>query len=108
MSVATALRQRWNSARFDRHAIGLAAKKSFDEALDVHEKIAARRASLAGDKNLSDIGRAEKLRELAATEAKRVTKAQRVLATARGQVHEGRRALTPAVRDKTDLAAANL
>jgi len=97
------------AADYDQYdGLGLAARKHFHDALDVHDVIAARRTELANDKRLSDVGRAEKLRETAAAEASRVTKAQRALATARDKVRDGRKALTPTVKDRGDIAAAML
>jgi hypothetical protein len=107
-TLTQTLKDRWNSERFDKHGLGLAARKHFHDALDVHDVIAARRTELANDKRLSDVGRAEKLRETAAAEASRVTKAQRALATARDKVRDGRKALTPTVKDRGDIAAAML
>src|ERR1700704_2674402 len=107
MPASSALKQRWNSDRLDKHPLALMVRKHFHHVLDSRDKIESKRAELAGDKMLSDIGRRQKLQDFAKGEAGHVAKAQRALGVARDKMREQRRALTPTVRNKTDVAAAS-
>jgi hypothetical protein len=108
MSVSQALKQRWNSERLDKHPLAAMVRKHFHGVLDVRDKIEAKRSELAADKTLSDLGRRQKLTELAKGEAKHVAKAQRAFAVARDKMRDQRRALMPTVKDKANVAAASL
>jgi hypothetical protein len=103
--LSAALKKQW-LPKFDTHSAVI--RKHFDQALGVAESIGAKRAELAGDKNLSDVGRQQKLTEFAKAEAVRVAKAQRTLETARKSIGDKRDALVPSVKDKTDVAGALL
>jgi hypothetical protein len=104
-TLSETLKTRWLPT-FDGHSAVI--RKHFDQALGVVETLGAKRAELSTDKNLSDVGRAQKLNEFAKAEAARVAKASRTLDTARKTISEKRAALVPSVRDKTDVAAALL
>jgi hypothetical protein len=86
MPVSQALKQRWNSERLDKHPLAAMVRKNFHGVLDVHDRIEAKRAELASDKTLSDLGRRQKLTELAKGEA------QRALAVARDKMRDQRKA----------------
>lgn len=102
------LKQRWGNGGYDKHPLAATLRPRFHHALDVAATLTATRAELAGDKNKSDVGRANALRDFAAKEAPRVTRARRALTHAQGTVRNQRLALTPTVRDKKDIAAAML
>lgn len=108
MSLSNALKGRWNSEKFDKHGVALAARKHFYNALDARDTIEAKRALIGGDTDLSDAGRKKALATVATAEADRVAKAQRALVIARDKLREQRIALTPTVRDKANLADAAL
>jgi hypothetical protein len=74
----------------------------------VHDEIETNRSELAANKMLSDIGRGQKLQELAKSEAQHVAKARRALVAAQDRMRDQRKALAPTVRDKSDVAAASL
>jgi hypothetical protein len=108
MSISDQIKQRWNSERFDRHPLAVVARRHFHQVLDARDKIETKRAELADDRTLSDIGRRQKLNEFAKGEAGHMAKAQRALAVARDKMRDQRKALMPTVKDKTDAAAASL
>src|SRR4051794_5816256 len=99
MPVVQALKQRWNSERLDKHPLAAMVQKHFCASLNVHERIEAKRSELAADKTLSDIGRRQKLTELAKGEAQHIAKARRALVAAQDRMRDQRKALTPTVRD---------
>lgn len=107
MSVTAALKGRWHKG-LDKHPTSLTAKTHFDAILKSAEKIAAAQTELAGDKTLSDIGRAEKLKAFATSEAAYVAKAARALEFGRGSIRNQRAALLPTVKDTKDVVAAML
>lgn len=107
MIVSATLKSRWSPA-YDKHGLAVAARQHFHNALDARDAIEAKRVELAGANHLSDIGRAQEAKKVAATEAARIAKAGRALTAARAEVRKQRVALTPTVKDKTDAAAAAL
>jgi hypothetical protein len=110
MSVTETLRGRWkdNTARFDKHALGLATRKHVHETLFLHDTIELRRAEIGANRSLSAIGQTDALRKVASAEAATLAKAQRALAAGRASVQQARRALTPTVANRTDAASAAL
>lgn len=106
-TLKTALTGRWKP-EYAKHGISVAVRKHFDSVLNLVDTLDAKRAAIEADRNLSDIGRAQKMREVAIAEAPVLVKAQRGMETAQGLVRKQRLALTPTVKDKTDLAAAML
>lgn len=104
-TLSETLKSRWLPT-FDTHSAVI--RRHFDQALGVVETLGAKRAELRTDKNLSEIGRAQKLNEFAKAEAARVAKASRTLDTARKTISERRAALVPSVKDKGDVAGALL
>ena len=107
MSVTAALKGRWHKG-LDKHTTSLTAKKHFDAVLKSAEKIAEMQTELAGDNTLSDIGRAEKLKAFATSEAPHVAKAARALEFGRDSIRNQRAALLPVPKDNKDVVAAML
>lgn len=103
--LSRTLKSRWRP-NFDTHSAVIG--KQFDQVLGVADSISAKKTELAGDKHLSDIGRAQKLTEFAKSEAVRAARASRTLDMARQTISEKRAALVPGVKDKTDVAGALL
>jgi hypothetical protein len=108
MPVSQALKQRWNSEKLDKHPLAVVARRHFHQVLDARDAIEAKRTELAADKTLSDLGRRQKLQDLAKGQAGHVAKAQRALTAARDKMRDQRKALMPTVRNKADLASAML
>lgn len=105
MDITAALKERWKADKHDRQ-IGAVLRPHFHRALDAMMQLRERRDEIEKDKNLSDTGRAAKLRDAAKGEAKLVGKAKRTLEAARAKLAADRLALVPGVKDKTDVAAA--
>jgi hypothetical protein len=110
MTVSNALRDKWkiSAAKFERHALGLATRRQLHEVLHLNDTLQQRRTEIAANHSLSAIGQRDALAKLAAAEVRGFATAQRTLAAGRANVREQRRALTPTVSDKTNVAAAML
>jgi hypothetical protein len=100
MSASKELKSRW-LPKYDVHSLPI--RKQLHNVLDAHDSIAAKRLELRADPNLSDVGRAGKLKEFAATEASRFAKASRTLEMAKSKSSSNKLALLPAVKDRTDV-----
>src|SRR5665213_2532227 len=98
MSASKELKSRWNP-KFDSHSLPI--RKQLHQVLDAHDSIAAKRAALAKDANLSDVGRASELKKFAATEAPRFAKASRLLEMTKAKAGTAKLALLPAVLSLT-------
>jgi hypothetical protein len=107
MSVSKTLKSRWRSG-LDKHPAAVIIRKHFDRILESADKLAAERSRLAADNTLSDIGRAQKLQKVAAEHAAPIAKAIKALAAGHDAVQKQRVALTPTVKDKSDVTSALL
>jgi hypothetical protein len=107
MSIANELKSRWK-AEFSTYGVVAPLHKHLTQVLDSNERLAAKRAELNANRDLSDEGRAKAMKAAAAKEAVHVAKANRALRVAQGKVQQQRVALTPTVSNKTDVAAAFL
>jgi hypothetical protein len=108
MSLSNSLKSRWKPEH-EKHGIVAAMRPHFHRALDIREQLQAKKAALATDNHLSEHGRRQVLRDFAATDAARtVARATRALSKAQDKVREQRMALTPAVKDKGNVANALL
>jgi hypothetical protein len=104
-ALSDTLKSKWHP-NFDKHSEVIG--RHFGQSLGVIDSLSAKRTELDADKNLSNIGRKEKLAEFAKSEAARVARAARTLETARENINARRAALVPGVKDKTDVAGALL
>ena len=106
MSRYDALREGAAKVEYARHAAFGAIKPHLEKVIAAGESLAAKRAALAKDARLSDVGRAEQLRDIAALHAPAVAKTARMLKRARAANDEKRKALVPTVQNPADVAEA--
>jgi hypothetical protein len=106
ISISAQLNAR--AAKFDKHATGKALRPHFVAALSALDQIRAKRSAMQADKNLSDVGRAEQLREFAPTMAPAIAKARGAVSAVKDQIAQQRANLVPRVKNKSDIAAAIL
>lgn len=99
MSRYTALREGVAKPEYARHAGFAALKSPLERIVNVGEQLASKRAELERDARLSDVGRAEQLRDIATLHAPAVARAARMLAKARAANQEKRTALAPVIKN---------
>ena len=108
MSRYDALREGAAKVEYARHAAFGAIKPHLEKVIAAGESLAAKRAALAKDARLSDVGRAEQLRDIAALHAPAVAKTARMLKRARAanDEKETQARWFPTVQNPADVAEA--
>jgi hypothetical protein len=107
MSITEQLRSRYRPD-YERHATAKATKVHLWTATALIDQIAAKRAEIDQDKNLSETGKAGKVSDYAQSLAPTLAKARGAVAGAKIAIARKREALTPKVKDRNDISAAML
>lgn len=102
MSVSAQLRPRWTD-KFDRHATTRVVKPHFLASLKAVDDIAALKAKINSDHNLSDSGKAAKFSNDAASFAGPIAKARRATAALAKSIGDQRAALIPSKKSDLDV-----
>jgi len=89
-----------------RHSAYAAIEPQLQKAIKTGEALANKKAELAKDPRLSDVGRTEQLREIAALHAPTLGKAARALDKARAANQKKLAALAPVIEDPDNVAKA--
>ena len=107
MSITEQLRSRYRPA-YDRHATTKATKVHLWTATAAIDQIAAKRAEVDKDKNLSEAGKASKVSDFAQSLAPTLARARGAVVGAKRAVARQREALVPKVKDRNNVSAAML
>ncbi|WP_338688977.1 hypothetical protein V5279_25220 [Bradyrhizobium sp. 26S5] len=107
MSLYNELDRRW-SPNYDRHSTAKAVKPHFAAVLNVLVEIDAKRSAANANKNLSDVGRADELRNFAPTLAPAMARARGAISGAKEALARQRANLAPVPKDRNDIASAIL
>ena len=106
MSRYQAMRDAVARAEHMRHSAYAAIEPQLQKAIKTGEALANKKAELAKDPRLSDVGRTEQLREIAALHAPTLGKAARALDKARAANQKKLAALAPVIEDPDNVAKA--
>jgi hypothetical protein len=105
MTLRNELERRWKSS-YESHSAASNAQRYFESALRILDETSAARAKIDADKNLSDLGKKQALRDAASKFGWLGMRTRDGAAEFKKAVQAQRDALAPKPKDKTDVAAA--